>query len=523
MNLDNLLNEILCRPIAFHRIFASIAGGATQGLFLSQAYYWCFRTNDLDGWFYKIREEWEKETALNRREQEGARKGLVKLGILETKKEGIPCKLFYRVNLSRLTQLIAEFTGSNPHGCQFAQNVQTRRSETYKQEGAKRTNKKAQNVQTILYTENTSETTLSSLPPHASKPPKENKRESEDEKYLGFQIPEEESSSQLLASHENQISLTEAIKSEVGVIVPVAAIAQIKKIQYDPALGIRPPRQRPKYLYPDGPWLNAEGQINEDFIRDRANLWRTGDNVNSKGFGAMAYEDVMGYVAGHYQKSQNHAKLEIDWQAYVSKNQRYVSNVQSRLDTGIKISEDEQQKILQKAPAMLAQAIEPAYGISDIKSTGALLPQANFDSMEENQTKVAKSELTKNLEQKNLFPEGAEDAAMYSRTAKPQDADYFRQMHEKAVAQRESQLILALGNIETASEQIAQLAESKGMSELSIEERDWIREQEKSYGKLAYWNSLLQTGIPSVVADVERQAAAQGYEIMDGQVFEVEF
>lgn len=109
----NLLRKLLSRPVAFHRIFASIGGGATEGLFLSQAYYWSQHTKDPEGWFYKTSEEWNEETALTRREQETARKSLRELGILREKRKGHPAKLFYQVDVERLYELIYESSTPN--------------------------------------------------------------------------------------------------------------------------------------------------------------------------------------------------------------------------------------------------------------------------------------------------------------------------------------------------------------------------------------------------------------------------
>ncbi len=104
------LTAILTRPIAFHRIFAAIGGSAIAGLFLSQAFYWTNRTNDPEGWFYKTQDQWFAETALIRSEQERARRSLKNNGLLEEKKQGLPCSVFYRVNKTALLQQITQFT-----------------------------------------------------------------------------------------------------------------------------------------------------------------------------------------------------------------------------------------------------------------------------------------------------------------------------------------------------------------------------------------------------------------------------
>lgn len=101
------LIELLDRPIAFHRPFVELGLGITGALFLSQSLYWSRRTN-ASGYFYKTQDEWESETGMSRREQDTARKKLKSLGILEEKKQGVPCRVFYRINDEKLLQLLSQ-------------------------------------------------------------------------------------------------------------------------------------------------------------------------------------------------------------------------------------------------------------------------------------------------------------------------------------------------------------------------------------------------------------------------------
>jgi len=99
--------EHLDRPIAFHRVFADLTGSIHAALLLSQALYWQRRCPDgRDGWWWKTSDEWFEEARLTRREQQKARKTLVKLGILEETKKGVPCRLWYRLDLNNLMLLI---------------------------------------------------------------------------------------------------------------------------------------------------------------------------------------------------------------------------------------------------------------------------------------------------------------------------------------------------------------------------------------------------------------------------------
>jgi hypothetical protein len=118
-------------------------------------------------------------------------------------------------------------------------------------------------------------------------------------------------------------------------------------------------------LYPTGDWMNADGQLHEDFVRTQAKLWCVGESPKSKAFAAMEIEDVMSCVQSCYAKSPE--KLAIDWQAYCAKNHRYFQSVSLRLQSGASIPESEQQTILSKFPAL-------AHGFAT--SAPALPPQA---------------------------------------------------------------------------------------------------------------------------------------------------
>ena len=96
----NQLQNLLDRPIAFHRCFVNLKIGITGAVMLSQALYWSKRTSNSAGWFYKSIEEWEEETGLTRFEQETAKRKLK--GILEIKRQGIPARLYFRINWDML-------------------------------------------------------------------------------------------------------------------------------------------------------------------------------------------------------------------------------------------------------------------------------------------------------------------------------------------------------------------------------------------------------------------------------------
>lgn len=80
--------------------------GAVAGICVRQLVFWAGKGMDPEGWIYKSEEEWELETGLGRRGLREARKVLTGCEVLEEKRQGLPCRLFYRVNLETLTEVL---------------------------------------------------------------------------------------------------------------------------------------------------------------------------------------------------------------------------------------------------------------------------------------------------------------------------------------------------------------------------------------------------------------------------------
>jgi hypothetical protein len=104
-----LTAELLRRPIAFHRIFSDLMGCAAGGLFLSQLYYWSDKGADPEGYIFKTFEDWNRETALSRREWETARRRLKAKELLEEERRGLNPRIFYKLNLDKLFEYMHTF------------------------------------------------------------------------------------------------------------------------------------------------------------------------------------------------------------------------------------------------------------------------------------------------------------------------------------------------------------------------------------------------------------------------------
>lgn len=104
-----LLLEVMEEPICIHRSLLTLTKSITAALMLTYANY---QMQDLpqesDGWFCKSQDEWQAELGLSRFEQEGARKVLRDMGVLEEKRVGMPAKLHFRVNGQKLLRLLSE-------------------------------------------------------------------------------------------------------------------------------------------------------------------------------------------------------------------------------------------------------------------------------------------------------------------------------------------------------------------------------------------------------------------------------
>ena len=80
--------------------------GPAAGIFLRQLLFWVGKQHDPEGWIYKSQPEMKQETGLARRQQEKARKILCKLGVLKEDKRGVPCRLWYWIDLEALLRIM---------------------------------------------------------------------------------------------------------------------------------------------------------------------------------------------------------------------------------------------------------------------------------------------------------------------------------------------------------------------------------------------------------------------------------
>jgi hypothetical protein len=104
--VKHLLSALGDHYVAYYPSLAEITGSPKAALMLGHAMYMTRvvmdKQPDRGGWFWKTSKEWKKVTGLSVREIETARKMLLKSGILQESRRGMPAKLWFRVDLDRL-------------------------------------------------------------------------------------------------------------------------------------------------------------------------------------------------------------------------------------------------------------------------------------------------------------------------------------------------------------------------------------------------------------------------------------
>lgn len=90
-----IMDALLQRPIAYHRVFAQMAGSVTAGLLLSQLWYWHKAVGGR--WFYKTIPDIDAETGMSRWEQETAIKKLVALKLIKVEVKSLPPRRYFKL------------------------------------------------------------------------------------------------------------------------------------------------------------------------------------------------------------------------------------------------------------------------------------------------------------------------------------------------------------------------------------------------------------------------------------------
>jgi hypothetical protein len=89
-------------------VVRALQGHGNAAILLCQLLYWCRRLGDGEGWFYQSQRRLKAQTGLGPDAQRKAVRLLERLGVLDTVRQGMPARLFYRLDLPRLTVLLLQ-------------------------------------------------------------------------------------------------------------------------------------------------------------------------------------------------------------------------------------------------------------------------------------------------------------------------------------------------------------------------------------------------------------------------------
>lgn len=139
----HLAAKIFDRPILFHRVFVELTGNIMSALMLSQAMWWTRNpvSKKRDGWFYKTQDEWQQETGMNRYQQDKAREILRGFSFWQEKREGLPAKMWYRVNQNALMREISSLSKVSKLECSPSANSIVEGEQTLQKNTTKEHNK----------------------------------------------------------------------------------------------------------------------------------------------------------------------------------------------------------------------------------------------------------------------------------------------------------------------------------------------------------------------------------------------
>ena len=90
-------------PVAYYPRLAIALGGVKEAVFVCQLLYWEGKQSDPERWIHKTLEDVRAETGLSRYEQDGVRRTLERKGILECRYDRLVHRLYFRVDLGRLS------------------------------------------------------------------------------------------------------------------------------------------------------------------------------------------------------------------------------------------------------------------------------------------------------------------------------------------------------------------------------------------------------------------------------------
>jgi len=97
------------QPIFYYPKLSFILGGIKEACFVSFLLSCLLDQGQENVWICKTQRQITEEIGLSRYEQETVRRNLRKIGVLKEKYQGLPCRLYFKLDLDRLAELLKNF------------------------------------------------------------------------------------------------------------------------------------------------------------------------------------------------------------------------------------------------------------------------------------------------------------------------------------------------------------------------------------------------------------------------------
>ncbi|MCC5636344.1 hypothetical protein LC593_10830 [Nostoc sp. CHAB 5844] len=308
----------------------------------------------------------------------------------------------------------------------------------------------------------------------------------------------------------------------------------------DPFFARRPKPQEIEWNWvPEGEW-KIEGKLDANFVDWHARRWM-------QKYGAIDIHEARKNVRAYYRNDPR--RLADDWQEYHEATLHKATNIALRQSNGINVPEQEKaaivkhqaalrpsdksvvrsqyEKVKQYIPSGFATlpsgykprrqvdspSVDPEKVVTISESTIPMIVadrEIDWDELKQQTEEWERAQIDIPIDESGF----TENGEAYKDNVKAEDRAFWADLHKtKSDADAVDRVAPAFPT------SAAELAISKSMPK-------WDRQKEKeqriAQTRIEYWNNLLSTGMPTVMAEAERQAASAGYVIIDNQVVKLE-
>ncbi|MBD2488989.1 hypothetical protein [Aulosira sp. FACHB-615] len=268
---------------------------------------------------------------------------------------------------------------------------------------------------------------------------------------------------------------------------------------------------------PDGEW-KLDGKLDANFVDWHARRWM-------QKYGALDIHEARKNVRAYYRNDPR--RLADDWQEYHEATLHKATNIAIRQSNGINVPEQEKMSIVKHQAALrpsgksvvrsqyeevkqYVPSVDPEKLFINSETDIPMIAaekEVDWDVLGQQTEEWEKEQIDIPVDESGFV----ENGEAYKNNVKAEDRDFWANLHNSRSS-----------NVNPAPAtpiSITQLTTAKSMPTW---DRQKEKEQKRAQTRVEYWNNLLATGMPSVMAEAERQALAAGYLIIDNQAVKPE-